>query len=194
MCATLAATEACSRQVNGVPSNLGATNSALPFGAAPNPAHLPATSELPALLIPAGTPLVISLQSSLSSTKAHPGDIFQAVLEEAITNSTRVVLARGTLVNGSVLAAKSADAAEPGYLRLGLASILVNHRTVELHTSSVFAKRRSLLNETLQAPPPARLQTVNDAGEVSKLKQPDVEFSTTHRLTFRLLKSLSLPQ
>ncbi len=193
LCAALAAAGGCSRQVNGVPSDTRGA-SELPFDADPNTTRLPATADFHALLVPAGTPLVISLQSPLSSTNARQGDVFQAELDEPIMNSGRVVLPRGSMVNGRVLAAKSGDAKESGYLRLGLASIVVNHRTVQLHASSFFAKPKSAATQTQHLQSLARLQIVNDAGDTLNPKQPDVEFSTARRLTFRLLKSLSLPQ
>jgi len=182
----------CSGQGNGIPQD-SAAGSELPFDASPNPSRLPATADFPAFLVPVGTPLVISLQAPLSSTNARQGDVFQAVLDEPIMNSGRVVLPRGALVNGKVLAAKSGDTREPGYLRLGLTSIVSNRQTVPLHASSFFAKPKPLRTQAQQPQSPARLQTVNDAGDTLNARQPDVEFSTARRLTFRLLKSLSLP-
>lgn len=102
----------------------------------------PSKSLVPAILsIPAGTPIYIRLQSSVSSHSAHSGDAFEAVIDEPIVLNGQTVVPRGAQATGRVVDAKpSGRLHASGYLRLTLASITVNGRAVPVETSSVFAK------------------------------------------------------
>jgi hypothetical protein len=102
----------------------------------------PSKSLVPAVLsIPAGTPIYIRLQNSLSSKSARPGDAFEAVVDEPIVLNGETIVPRGAQATGRVVEAKpSGRLHASGYLRLTLASITVNGRAVPVETSSVFAK------------------------------------------------------
>ncbi len=95
--------------------------------------------DLPALIVPAGTPVTVSLQQSISSETAHAGDGFDAVLEEPLVVNGQAVAPRGAAVKGHVLAArKSGHMSNSGYLRIGLSEITVDGKLVPVQTSSIF--------------------------------------------------------
>jgi hypothetical protein len=89
--------------------------------------------------VPAGSSIVISMRTSLSSASARPGDRFDAVLDEPLVVDGRTVAPRGAQVTGRVVSAKSSGRLHhPGYLRITLASISVNGQDTPVETSSLF--------------------------------------------------------
>ena len=100
--------------------------------------------EVPAMTIPAGTPIGIRLQNSISSASATSGDHFDAVIDEAVVVDGQIVIPKGANATGRVVAAKSSGRLhDPGYLRLSLNSVTVNGKDVPVQTSSIFAKGAS---------------------------------------------------
>jgi hypothetical protein len=146
--------------------------------------------------VPAGTPLIVRLKSSISSRTSQPGDSFQAVLDEPVVlEGTRVVPA-GTFLRGEVVALnRSASLHSPAYMRLQLVSIALDGKTVPLESSSIFAKAGL---------PPARPDTSLRMGQgtmpstatdqVFTRGQKVVRFGIDRRLTFRLTAPMSLPR
>src|SRR5580700_5674678 len=130
---------ACSRP----PAAENADSQKLPFdrqphstGVSPSQSLIPSTTKLPE-----GTPILIRLQSPLSSASAHPGDTFTATIDEPVAVDGQTRIARDTPVTGRVLEAKpAAGAHEPGYLRVVLVSLNVGGRQFMIYTSSIFAK------------------------------------------------------
>ena len=155
-------------------------------GISPTSSLLPAGRD-----IPAGTPLIIRLKSSISSGTSHPGDSFQTVLDEPILlEGTRVVPA-GTFLTGEVVALnRSASLHSPAYLRLKLVSIVFDGKTVPIESSSIFAKAG-----LPPASPDPSLPTQRAAtGPVFSARQRVIEFGIDRRLTFRLTAPVSLPR
>lgn len=75
------------------------------FNETPRQAEVPAGARNAAL--PSGTPVVVRLTETLSASRNNVGDGFTGVLDQPITGSGgTVVFARGTKVEGSVVAAK----------------------------------------------------------------------------------------
>jgi hypothetical protein len=198
LCLVLALIAGCAQHAADLPSdeNRGSTRP-LPFDRTPESTGRSATAELAHPTIPAGTPIVIRLQSPVSSANVRAGDIFQGVLDEPVLLANRTVLATGTVVRGSVLAAKSSEPQEPGYLRLTLSSILLENTTLDVHTSSLFAKGSLPLPDKTgmekQSRPALRGVATAPGAADSSHAQGDAKFSTARRLTFRLLKPLPLP-
>src|SRR5690242_3014403 len=62
---------------------------------------------VPAITIPAGTPIGIRLQNSISSASANSGDHFDAVIDEPVVVDGQVVIPKGANATGRVVAAKS---------------------------------------------------------------------------------------
>jgi hypothetical protein len=176
----------CSRQQGLLPPKENAQTSPIPFDNPSRSEGISPTQAFASPSIPAGTAIVIRLQSSLSSAESHSEDRFQAVLEEPIVVQGQTLAPGGTAITGRVLAAKASESREPGYLRLTLSSAVLNGKAVDVHASSIFCKggprehRRSASSGEL---PPA---------PVSSAGTKDVQFSTGHRLTFRLIQPLPL--
>ena len=106
--------------------------------------------EVPAVTIPAGTPIGIRLQNSISSASANSGDHFDAVIDEPVVIDGQVVIPKGANATGRVVTAKSSGRLhDPGYLRLSLDSVTVNGKEVSVQTSSIFAKGASHKNRNL---------------------------------------------
>jgi hypothetical protein len=170
----LVLTSACSRQPSFLSQPENTQNRPLPFSASSNSDGISPTQAFASASIPAGTAIVVRLQSPLSSVKAHLGDQFQAILEEPIMVQGQTLAPSGTEIVGRVLAARVSEPREPGYLRLTLSSIILNGKPIDVHTSSVFSKggRREHLRS-------------------SSTDANDIQFSTGRRLTFLLIQPLS---
>jgi hypothetical protein len=93
------------------------------------------------ITIPAGTPVSVRLQQSVSSASAHAGDSFDAVLDEPLVINGQTVAPRGAAATGKVVQAKqSGRLHDSGYLRLTLSSIDINGKQVPVQASSIFVK------------------------------------------------------
>ena len=116
----------------------------LPFAGTSDKDGIFPTSSLAPTAIPAGTPVTIHLQMSLSSATSRPGDSFEAVLDQPIIVRGQVVAPRGAILLGKVLDARASDQLqEPGYMRLALTAISLNGKSLPMQTSSIFVKRGS---------------------------------------------------
>ncbi len=164
---------ACSRQPISVPPK--ENTQSVPFGNSSQSDGISPTQAFASAPTPAGTAIVIQLQASLSSAESHSGDQFQAILEEPIVVQGQTLAPRGTAITGKVLAAKASEKHSPGFLRLTLSSMLLNGKSLDVHTSSLFYKGGLRENSKSGSRP------VND-----------VQFSTGRRLSFRLIQALSL--
>ncbi len=167
------------------------------------------------LTIPAGTPVTVRLQQSLSSASAVPGERFEAVLDEPIVADDRTVLPVGTLVYGHVVVARrSGRLHHPGELGLTLDTVVIGQENVPLFTSNVVArgashKKRNLgwigggtgggaLIGALAAGGKGALigSGVGAAAGVTTAfftGKKDVSYGSERRLRFRLNRDLSLP-
>jgi len=96
------------------------------------------------LTIPAGTPITVRMQESLSSASAMPGERFEAVIDEPVAVSGQIVLPVGTPVTGHVtVARRSGRLHHPGELGLTLDSVTIEQQQVPLATSNVIARGAS---------------------------------------------------
>ena len=93
------------------------------------------------LAVPAGTPITVRLQQSLSSASAVPGERFEAVLDAPVVVGDRVVIPAGVPVTGHVVVARhSGRLHQPGELGLTLDSIAVGQQQISLASSSVVVR------------------------------------------------------
>jgi hypothetical protein len=171
---------ACSRQPGLLSAKENARSNPLPFDNPPHRAGISPTQAFASISIPAGTRIVILLQSSVSSAESRSGDQFQAVLEEPIVVQGQTLAPSGIAITGRVVEAKASEPREPGYLRLTLSAVVMDGKAIEVHTSSVFSKGGP--RERPRSTPSAELPAGTN----------DVQFSTGRRLTFRLLQPLPL--
>jgi hypothetical protein len=94
-----------------------------------------------ALTLPAGTPITVRLQQSLSSASARPGERFDAVIDQPVAVGDRVLLPAGTPVTGHVtVARRSGRLRHPGELGLALDTVTVGQQQLRLNTASVVAR------------------------------------------------------
>jgi hypothetical protein len=90
------------------------------------------------IVVPAGAPISIRLQNSISSATANPGDDFDFVLTEPLVVNGKTVAPAGAPGIGRVVAARrSGRLHNAGYLRVALASVAINGKQVPVETSSV---------------------------------------------------------
>jgi hypothetical protein len=133
----------CSQRESLPATNENATaDEHLPFAATSDKDGIFPTGSLTPTAIPAGTPVTIHLQLSLSSATSRAGDSFEAVLDQPIIVRGQVVALRGAVLVGKVLDARASDQLqEPGYMRLALTAISINGKSFPIQTSSIFVKR-----------------------------------------------------
>ena len=198
---TLAWVTGCSRQL-AVPSGGTAGSSQLPFDRVSDNSGMSPTDGFTSEGIPTGTEVTIRLQLALSSADSRAGDSFEAVLDEPLIVAGKTVVPRSAPVTGRVVATKASGGRhDPGYLRLTLASIAMNGKSIPLQTSSIFAKGRSYEKRT-QAPTAHGSEAdvsvaaaSMSSGTRSASRDPnrgDVRFSTGRQFTFRLAQPLHL--
>ena len=117
---------------------------AAPGQSATAPFHHDNNAAVQKITVPAGTPIAIRMQSSVSSKTASSGDRFRAILDEPLVVEGKTVAPRGADVTGHVVAARSSGRLhKPGYLRLTLDSVTVNGKRTSLETSSIFLQASS---------------------------------------------------
>jgi hypothetical protein len=186
----LASALACSRQSVTLTSDPPASNtpSQLPFNRSSQPSGTSPTADLTSKQVPVGTSLVVRLQSPLSSADAHPGDRFDAVLDEPIMLEQQTLAEPGAPVQGRVVAVEPARSGQSlGYLRLTLVTLTINGKALALETSSIFAKGKSEHE-------PSESRAATDLVHTGTAQIPgprkDVTFSTGRRLIFRLAQPL----
>jgi hypothetical protein len=208
---TLAA--GCSRQPGVQASDDDATgDQQAPFQHSSDKSGISPTGSLIPAAIPAGTPITIRLQSQLSSATTQSGETFEAVLDEPIVIQGQTVAPRGAAVTGKVLAAKaSGRLQDPGYLRLTLAEISINGKSLPVQTSSIFVKGGSHEKRNLAmigggagggaligglagggkgALIGSAVGAAGGTGAAYATGKKDVGFAAERRLTFRLTQPL----
>jgi hypothetical protein len=210
---TLVLAVACSRQPGQQASDENAAgDQQLPFDRASDKKGISPTASLMPAAIPAGTPITIRLQSSVSSATSHAGDSFEAVLDEPIIVQGQTVAPRGATVTGKVLDAKaSGHLQDPGYLRLTVTEISVNGKSLPAQASSIFVKGGSHEKRNLGmigggagggaligalagggkgALIGSAVGAAGGTGVAYATGKKDVGFATERRLTFRLVQPL----
>jgi hypothetical protein len=91
------------------------------------------------LVIPAGTPVTVRLQESISSATATPGQTFAFTLIEPLAVEGKTVAPQGTTGTGRVVAARSSGRLHnSGYLRIAMASLTIDSKEVPVQSSSIF--------------------------------------------------------
>ncbi len=132
-------------QPSGAPVNSGVPVNSNPPAPAPQTAadynSRPAPAPQQPLIIPAGTPVIVRLQQSLSSASSVPGQRFEAVLDQPLYADNQLIAPVGTTVLGHVtFAKKSGRLRHPGEIGLTLDSVVVGQNRVPILTSSVVAR------------------------------------------------------
>lgn len=90
------------------------------------------------ITIPQGTAVTVRMQSGVSSANAQAGETFSATLDEPIVVGGRTVAKTGAAVVGKVVAARRTGRLHnPGYLKIALASIVIDGKQVPVSSTSV---------------------------------------------------------
>jgi len=96
------------------------------------------------ITIPAGTVIVMRLDSGISSATAQAGDSFSGSLAQPLVMDGKTLAPQGAAVSGKVLAArKSGRLKDPGYLRVAVTAVEIGEELVPVNTSSIFIKGKS---------------------------------------------------
>jgi hypothetical protein len=91
------------------------------------------------LVVPAGTPVIVRLQNSISSASAVPGQSFDFTLVEPLVVNGKTIAAAGASGIGRVVAARTSGRLHnAGYLRIAMASIDIQGKQVPVQSSSIF--------------------------------------------------------
>jgi len=184
----------------------------LPFEQIAAKGKSPTASLLPNS-VPAGTQLTVRLAKRLSSSSARGGESFAAVLDQPVVVRGRVLLNRGAAILGKVLAARASSPPERlGYLRLTLLQIELDGGTAQLETSDLFVKGDSPELHHLKARqagdftgPTGQLQNWSSAANpviprpagaipLSLAAHREVKLPPAQRLTFKLIRPISIPE
>jgi len=131
-------------------------------------------------LLPAGTLITVQLENSLTISRIHAGDVFNASVAGPVAAQGEVLIIRGTMATGDVESARppasrAALGVDPGYAQLVLSSLNIAGKTVPIQTSSLFAKGTLPAAAGEESPQSARFQLAKG-----------------RRLTFRLTAPLTL--
>lgn len=111
------------------PNQQSASNSAPTGATAPEPAPI---------IVRAGRDLAVTLDQSVSSKDANPGDPFDASLADPVTENGEVIIPSGARARGTIIDAKSAGRFKGGAsLSTALDSITVRGKTYRVQTASI---------------------------------------------------------
>jgi len=166
------------------------------------------------VVIPSGTAITVRLQNAVSSATSTPGDQFAAVLDQPIVVDGETVAPTGAQVAGRVVAARrSGRLTHPGYLRIALASVMVNGKAIPIQSSSVMVagashKKRNLAWIGGGAGGGALIGAIASGGTGALIGsaigaaggttaayttgKKDVGFGPERRLTFRLTRPVTI--
>lgn len=103
------------------------------------PARQPAPAPQPAaIVIPRGTDLRVSVDQTISSATAQPGDVFGATLLSPVRVGGQTIIPVNARVNGRVVAAKaSGRLSGTAELAVTLVSVMIQHHNYAIRTDTL---------------------------------------------------------
>ena len=108
-------------------------SSSPPRSSSPAPAREPAS---PGVTLDAGTKFNVGVSSQISSETSNPGDTWTGEVKEAVIVGNTVVIPAGAQVTGVVRAAQPAARGNRAFLVLGVQSVNVNGKTLDVSAST----------------------------------------------------------
>ena len=140
-----------------VPNESSRPSPAPPSPTVQNPVQAPqvpaagqAATPQPSVTIPAGTRIRVRLGNGLDTKYSHPGERFEAYLDNPVTSGDRVVIPKGTIFEGHVIEAKKSGRLKGrAFLGITLDSFRLHGATYRIATgadvrSSKSHKKRNL--------------------------------------------------
>jgi hypothetical protein len=123
----------------GSSSPTGGTDSATPGSG--SSAASSGSSAAPApkpIVVDSGTPIVVTVDQTVSTKAANPGDPFDVSLAEPVMDGDRQIIPKGAKAVGVITDAKSAGRVKGGaVLAVSLDSITVRGESYDIHTNVV---------------------------------------------------------
>ncbi len=111
--------------------------------ATPQKLHNAFAAPVP-VTIPAGTPIVVRLQNTVSSRRSRPGDHFEAIVAQPVVVNGKAVIPKNANIRGRVIDARpSGRLHHPGHIALALQSVEVGGKWYEMQSSSMARTGRS---------------------------------------------------
>jgi hypothetical protein len=138
------------------------------------------------MTVPKGTAISATVGQTLTSDKAHTGDMFAGSLTESIKVDGKVVLPRGAHVKGRIVEVRKHE------LKVTLASVVVHGKSYDLATNAVRPADKEQLKLNAAA------AEATDDGEQNKpasqtQKKDNGTLSAKTHLTFKLAKPVTVP-
>ena len=100
-------------------------------------------TEAAAIVVPAGTPLTVRLETALGSKTSNEGDPFEATLVDPIVVGEKTVIPKGASLTGEVTQAHSAGRFKgASSLNMTLKSVTIDGKPYAIQTSSVMEARK----------------------------------------------------
>lgn len=113
----------------------GSGSSAATSGSPAVPSKAPAAKPI---VVDAGTPIVVTVDQTVSTKAANPGDHFDVSLAEPVMDGDRQIIPKGAKAVGVITDAKSAGRVKGGaVLSVSLDSITVRGESYDVHTNVV---------------------------------------------------------
>ena len=133
-----------------------------------------ATSQT--VVVPAGTPVAVLLESAMSTRTAQAGDRFRAKVAAPVRVLGQVVIPRGSEIEGHVAASRPGELRRPGWIQLTYELVHFDGHTYGL-------KSRSQVYEGAEAPRPASERP---------LVGPEMNFDAGATLEFELGQAVAI--
>jgi hypothetical protein len=106
-----------------------------PKASAPK-AKAPAPAPNPGITVPAGTAIVITVNTPLTSESAQVGDAWTGVVKNNVNIGEKTVIPAGSTVSGTVSAAKPAAKGDRAMLDLAIGSMTVEGKEYSAHATT----------------------------------------------------------
>jgi hypothetical protein len=89
-----------------------------------------------AIVVPAGTPVAVLLESAMTSRTAQAGDRFRALVAAPVRVDGQLVIPRGAEVEGHVAASQPGQGPRPGWIQLTYERVRFDDRSYGLNSNS----------------------------------------------------------